>query len=265
MRQPESPTSGGVVTGRIMAGRYVAAVKRRGGERSQGWESRAEQWLAWARTPDHDAYWDYRDAFFALLPAPSGRTLEVGCGEGRVARDLAARGHRVTGLDASPSLVRAAAELDPSGEYVVADAERLPFANETFDLIVAYNSLMDVEDMPGAVREAARVLVAGGRLAVCVTHPFADATSWEDQPRQGRFVVTRSYMDGGPFQVTMERGGLTMTFDGTAHPLQSYVQALEAAGLLIEALREPSPRAGSDADARWAHLPMFLMLRALKP
>ena len=80
-----------------------------------GWEDRASQWLAWARTPGHDAYWRYRDAFLALVPPPAGRTLEVGCGEGRVTRDLAARGHAVTALDASPTLVAAAAERDPEG------------------------------------------------------------------------------------------------------------------------------------------------------
>src|SRR5262245_24605603 len=62
---------------------------------AMSWEDQAENWLAWARTPGHDAYWSYRDLFFRLLPAPGRRTLEVGCGEGRVARDLAARGHRV--------------------------------------------------------------------------------------------------------------------------------------------------------------------------
>ena len=69
-----------------------------------GFEERAQGWLAWAGTPGHDAYWTYRDAFFALVPEPGAATLEVGCGEGRVARDLVARGHRVTGLDASPTL-----------------------------------------------------------------------------------------------------------------------------------------------------------------
>jgi ubiquinone/menaquinone biosynthesis C-methylase UbiE len=38
------------------------------------------------------------------------------------------------------------------------------------DLVVAYNSLMDVDDMPTTVREAARILRPGGRLRVCVTH-----------------------------------------------------------------------------------------------
>ncbi len=233
--------------------------------RDQGWEVRAEQWLAWARTPGHDAYWDYRDAFFGLLPAPAGRTLEIGCGEGRVSRDLTARGHRVTGLDASPTLLRAAAELDPGGDYVVGTAEALSFADATFTLVVAYNVLMDVEDMPGAVREAARVLAPGGRLGVCVTHPFADAGSWETETEPARFVVTGSYLQDGPFQVTIERDGLTMVFDGRAYPLQSYASAFEAAGLLIEAIREPRPAQGGVSDGQWSRLPMFLMLRALKP
>ncbi len=46
-----------------------------------GFEERAQGWLAWARTPGHDAYWTYRDAFFDLVPAAGAATLEVGCGE----------------------------------------------------------------------------------------------------------------------------------------------------------------------------------------
>jgi hypothetical protein len=40
-----------------------------------GFEERAQGWLAWTRTPDHDAYWRYRDAFFALVPEPGAATL----------------------------------------------------------------------------------------------------------------------------------------------------------------------------------------------
>ena len=139
-------------------------------------EGQAQSWLRWARTPDHDAYWQYRDAFFDdLLPAPGRLTLEVGCGEGRVARDLARRGHRVVALDASPTLAASAAAADPAGRYLVADAATLPFGDGCFDLVVAYNSLMDVDDMPAAVAEAARVLQPGRPLCVCVTHPVADA------------------------------------------------------------------------------------------
>ncbi|MFN2489492.1 MAG: class I SAM-dependent methyltransferase [Actinomycetota bacterium] len=131
---------------------------------NQDWEQEAENWIAWARTPSHDAYWLYRDAFFELLPPPGRATLDVGCGEGRVTRDLSSQRHRVVGVDASPTLLRAAKEADPEGDYVLADAAALPFQDASFDLVVAYNSLMDVQDMPGAVREAARVLEPGHRL-----------------------------------------------------------------------------------------------------
>jgi ubiquinone/menaquinone biosynthesis C-methylase UbiE len=69
-------------------------------------------------------------AFLELLPAPGRLTVDVGCGEGRLARDLATRGHRVTGVDASPTLLRAASRADVAGDYVFADAAALPFDDE---------------------------------------------------------------------------------------------------------------------------------------
>jgi SAM-dependent methyltransferase len=227
---------------------------------SEGFESRAEQWLAWARTPGHDAYWHYREPFFALLPPPGGRVLEVGCGEGRVTRDLTARGYAMTALDVSPTLVAAAAERDPAGCYAVASADALPHGDTSFDLVVAYNVLMDVADMPRAVAEIGRVLAPGGCLCACVTHPLADAGRWEGE----RFVIDDSYIAGGAYPpIPDERDGLTMTWDGMRHPLHAYASALEAAGLAVEALREPAP--ADDAPPHyepWRRIPMFLMWRA---
>jgi SAM-dependent methyltransferase len=222
-----------------------------------GFEEHAQGWLSWARTPGHDAYWIYRDAFFALVPAPGAATLEVGCGEGRVARDLVARGHRVTGLDASPTLLHAAAEADPGSRYVEGAAEALPFDEHAFDLVVAYNSLMDVVDMPAAVREAARVLVPGGRLCACITHPMQTAATWDDED-DAPLVISEAYLDGRRMEVAVERDGLRFTFGGWCFPLEAYARALEEAGLLIEAIREPADPAGG----RWARVPMFLMWRA---
>ena len=227
---------------------------------STGWEDRAEGFIAWARTPDHDAYWLYRDAFFDLLPPPGRRTLEVGCGEGRVCRDLRERGHAVTGLDAAPTLVAAAAAADPSSAYVVGVAESLPFEDGSFDLVVAYNSLMDVDDMPAAVGEAARVLEPGGRFCVCVTHPFRDAGRFASREDGAPFVVSSSYFEEGSYELTAERGGLSFTFASHTYPLASYMRALEDAGLLVEALREPV-----GFDDRDRRMPEFLHLRTLKP
>ena len=136
---------------------------------NEDWEREALNWAAWARTPGHDSYWRWSGPpFFELVPPPRRATLDLGCGEGRVARDLAARRHRVTGIDASPTLLELAREAHPEGRYLLADAAALPFDDASFDLVVAFNSLMDVQDMPGAVREAARVLEPDG-VAVFVT------------------------------------------------------------------------------------------------
>lgn len=224
---------------------------------SSGWEDRAAGWLAWARKPGHDGYWAYRDAFFALLPPPGRAALEVGCGEGRVCRDLRARGYSVTGLDASPTLVAEAAAADPEGEYVHAMAEALPFPDEAFDLVIAFNSLMDVVDMPAATAEAARILERGGDFCACVVHPLRDAGGWENADDSARFVIEGSYLTEGAYEIPVERDGLTFTFSSKRYPLESYARALEAANLLIEALREPAPPSGASHELRNSRIPNF--------
>lgn len=232
---------------------------------NEDWEREAANWIAWARTPGHDAYWGYSPAFFELVPPPGRATLEIGCGEGRVARDLAARGHHVTGVDASPTLLAAAQALDPEGEYVLADAADLPLSDETFELVVAYNSLMDVDDMPAAVREAARVLRPGGYFCVCIVHPIADAGRFESAEADAPFMIRNSYFGKRRLDEPFERAGMRITFHGWCYPVEDYARAFEDAGLLIEAIREPKQRddvlAADPAEARWQRLPMFLFLR----
>jgi SAM-dependent methyltransferase len=182
----------------------------------------------------------------------------VGCGEGRVTRDLVARGHAVTALDASPTLVAAAAERDQAGVYLVADACYLPFGDASFDLVVAYNMLMDVQDMPRAVSEAARVLSGAGHLCACVTHPATDAGAW----RAGQDGDDQDYLAGGMFAFDDERDGLRIRWEGHRYSLEHYSRALEHAGLLIEAIREPPPDPPDGRYAPWARVPMFLIIRA---
>ena len=233
------------------------------------WEEQAQNWAAWARRPGFDAYWKYAPRFFELVPAAGTRTLEVGCGEGRVSRDLSARGHRVTAVDTSPTLLRLARDADPEGRYLLADAAALPFRDAAFEMVVAYNSLMDVDDLPGSVREAARVLRPGGVLCACVTHPLADAGSFESRAGDAPFVIKDSYLGGRrPFQGAVERNGLRMDFTGWAYALEDYSLALEAAGFQVQALREPpvpDEKVGQHAsENRWRRIPNFLFFRAVR-
>jgi len=226
---------------------------------SSGWEDRAAGWIAWARTPGHDDYWVFRDAFFELLPEAGGTALELGCGQGRVCRDLRDRGWTVTGTDASPTLVAAAAAADRASQYAVADAASVPFDSGSFDLVVAYNSLMDVGSMPASVTEAARVLRPGGRFCACVTHPFKEAGAFASREDGAPFVIEGSYFEEGGYELAVERDGLAFSFSSRTYTLGSYTQALEGAGFVLEALREPVGR--DDRDTR---VPQFLLWRALK-
>jgi SAM-dependent methyltransferase len=174
-------------------------------------------------------------------------------GRGRPGRDLVGLGHTVTGVDTSPTLLAAARDLDPDGAYQLADAAALPFADASFDLVVAYNTLMDVDDLPGAVREAARVLEPGGRLMLAIVHPVTNV-----DPNEGH---DRDYFARRQFRETVEQGGLTMTFQGWEHPLEAYTRALEDNGLLIEALREP---VWVQRDGSTLNIPLHLWIRAVR-
>jgi SAM-dependent methyltransferase len=230
------------------------------------WEDEAGNWIRWARTAGHDAYWSYRRPFFeTILPPPGNRTVEVGCGEGRVTRDLRDRGHRTVALDLSPTLLAHAREADPGGSYLLADASALPLAAACCDLVVAYNSLMDIDAMEAAVAEASRILVGGGRFCVCITHPMANTGRFDGPAPDAPFVATGTYFGRRRFEAVETRAGLTMTFRGWSYALEDYSRAFERAGFLIECIREPVPDTPTPPLQRWLRVPMFLHLRALKP
>ena len=237
----------------------------------RGWESEAGHWAQFARTPRHDhAHEDVNlPALLDLLPPPAGRTLDLGCGEGRVGRVLRSLGYLVAGLDAAPTMVRLAATHESRQPVVLADAAALPFRDETFDLVVAYMSLHDFDAMPAAVADSARILKRTGRLCAAIPHPICSVGSFRDRDPQAPFVIAGSYLDPSPVTWTADRGGIRMTFHSEHRPLEAYSRALEAAGLVIEAIREVRPpvsaAARDPADLRWQRIPTFLHIRAYKP
>lgn len=228
---------------------------------ADAWEANAQDWIAWARTPMHDVYEQFhRDALFRLLPSPVGRTLDLGCGEGRVARDLEAAGHRVVGIDRSSTLAAAAVTHPQRTTVALGDAAQLPVATATIDLVVAFMSLQDIDRPAEALAEVARVLVPGGQAVVAVVHPlngsgaFAGPRSVPEAP----FVIDGSYLAPRRYADDVDRNGLRMRFVSDHRSLEDWSRLIEAAGLTIEAVREvgsPNP-----AD-RWHRVPLFLHLR----
>jgi SAM-dependent methyltransferase len=224
------------------------------------WEAEAAGWIAWARSPGTDHFfWRFSlPALLDLLPPPGRLTVEIGCGEGRVARELGARGHRVVGIEGSPTLADAAREADPGFEVHVADAQAMPLDDASAALVVASMMLLNVDDLDAVVAEVARVLAPGGRFCFSTTHP----DSGRQKAGDDYFAVVR-------FAETRERDGVRMTFHDVHRPLGSYFGAIERAGLFVEAVREPVPDDAYVADhpqvARWRREPCFLLVRAVRP
>lgn len=237
----------------------------------QGWESEAANWARFARTPGFDDAHDNvnRPVLQELLPAPGRRTLDLACGEGRLSRLLRSLGHTVVGADASPSMVRLAAAHGDRAPAVLADGGMLPFADEAFDLVVAYMCLHDFDEMPRAVAEIARVLQPSGRLCLAIPHPINSAGLFPSKDPDAPFVISGSYLEASRTRDTIQRGGIQLTFHSEHRPLGAYARALESAGLLIEALREAAPGdelvARDPSDRRWQRIPMFLHMRVVKP
>lgn len=112
-----------------------------------------------------------RKAIFALIGDLNGQTiLDMGCGDGELAVELWRRGAKVTGIDASAQMIaaaRARARRDGADiDFTVATGQNLPFAPDTFDIVVTVAVLCFVEEPTSVLQEATRVLRPGGRLVI---------------------------------------------------------------------------------------------------
>ena len=83
--------------------RHVRAI-----DRSAALVPLCREWIAWARTPNHDAFWAYRDFLLEFIGRGNSDALDVGCGEGRVSRELKALGYKVTACDPTAEFIEAA-------------------------------------------------------------------------------------------------------------------------------------------------------------
>lgn len=226
------------------------------GNVSESWEENAEDWIAWTRTPDNDVFYRHfqQPAFARLVPRPGRRTVEIGCGEGRVGRWLAGRGHSVAGIDSSPTLVRNARAAGGYDELICGDAARLPWADGSFDTAVAFMALHDMPVMPQAIREMARVLECGSPLCIAIVHPI------NRPPEQ-----LADYFTEHRISDEVAQNGLRMNFVGINRPFEDYARELCEAGFVIEALHEPRPDPAAveaaPALAAARRSPLFLHLR----
>jgi len=197
--------------------------------------------------------------------------LDVGCGEGQVARLAAAGGAAlVAGVDPTWNQVVVARQRGGGPVYGRADADALPFPDGTFDAVVACLVFEHIRTVDAAVAEVARVLRPGGRFLFFLNHPLLQTpnSGWIDDQI---LDPPEQYWRIGPYLVedeTIEQVEHGVFIPFIHRPLSRYVNAMAANGLLIERMEEPAPppgflaRAQEYADA--ATIPRLLFLRSRK-
>ena len=232
-------------------------------ERNAGW---------WQREYSAGADPEYEEQILPLVAehvAGARRVLDVGCGEGQVARHLAGLGCSVVGLDPIATQVEVAQQRGGGPTYCRARADALPCGDATFDCVLVCLALEHVDAFETALQEVARVLEPGGRLVLLLSHPLLQAprSGWiDDRTVDERYWRVGSYL-GDDVVVDQVAPGVALRF--IHRPLSRYVHALGAAGLLIDDMSEPSPPHRLIADA-WgfaeaATIPRVLLVRARAP
>lgn len=174
-----------------------------------------------------------------VAQAQADRVLDLGCGEGRFCRRMAAFGGTVIGLDPTPALIAQAEGLG-GAIYVKGRAEHLPFEPRSFDLVVSYLSLLDIEEIETALDEVARVLRPGGRFLIANLAGIATAADikgggWESLPDGGRRIIIRDYLSA--HAVASEWKGIAVT--NWHRPLSFYMTALLDRGFQLTHFDEP--------------------------
>ncbi|MDR1999315.1 MAG: class I SAM-dependent methyltransferase [Frankiaceae bacterium] len=192
-----------------------------------------------------------------LLGSPESlvgaRVLEIGAGSGMCSRWLAAHGADPIASDISMGmLAHGRRAAGPPVPMVQADAQSLPFAGETFEIVfTAYGAVPFAADTAAIMREAARVLRPGGRFVFAVTHPIRWA--FPDDPGPDGLVASIPYFDRRAY-VERDCDGAPI-YAEQHRTLGDRVREITAAGLILVDLIEPEwPADLAESWGQWSPL-----------
>lgn len=215
------------------------------------WERHAD-W--WQREFTNGVDPEYTEQIIPLavdLMAGYESVLDVGTGEGQIARVLAAEGAEVVGVDIAAAQVDEASRRGGGPRYVRGVANDLPFDDGHFDAVVACLLFEHIDELDKSLAEVARVLRPGGRFALFLNHPLLQTpnSGWIDDHMVD---PPEQYWRIGPYLVetaTIEQVQKDVFIRFVHRPLSRYVNGLADVGMHLTRMLEPSPPPGFLAKA----------------
>lgn len=234
------------------------------------WEEHAD-W--WQREFTNGADPEYTEQILPLiqqhLPS-SGRMLDMGCGEGQVARLAAELGLQVVGLDPAFTQVARAASRAGGPEYFQGGAADVGLATACVDAAVACLVFEHIALIDPALAELARVMRPGGTFLLLLNHPLLQTpgSGWIDDqvldpPEQ--YWRVGPYLSEANTMEEVEQGVFIRFYH---RPLSRYINAANEAGFRLERMEEPAPAAGfmarADEYAAAFSIPRLMFLKFLK-
>ena len=223
----------------------------------QMWRESAEAWISGQGERGDLSRREVLDPALENLLADVGglSILDLGCGEGRYCRHLASRGAKVVGLDPVPEFIDHSLRLDPSGEYLVASATSIPLPSQSFDLVLSYLSLLDIEDYKTACAEMIRVTKPGGQIAIVMISNMASTTDTWVRDASGRklYRTVDNYMS--EFELHLSWGGINIK--NYHRPLSAILAQFLGHGCMLTDFLEPLPAEDSPMYADEFRVPTF--------
>jgi SAM-dependent methyltransferase len=237
-------------------------------DRDELWEINAGWWI--------DGFTDGADPEYEeqIIPMAAERLdgitrlLDIGTGDGQLARVAAKAGIECVGIDPTFNQVSVAHQRQGGPAYARAEAASLPFADESFDGVLACLVFEHISAVDQAIAEVGRVLKPGGRFLFFLNHPLLQTpgSGWIDD-----HIIEEQYWRIGPYLTesdVIEEVEKNVFIPFVHRPMSRYVNAMAASGLHLIEMQEPAPPAGflakaadyGDADT----IPRLLLLHARK-
>ncbi len=210
------------------------------------WEDHARWWIDGFTAGADPEYEEQILPLAAAELADAATLLDIGCGDGQIARMMAAGGASVVGIDPTWNQIIVAHERGGGPSYLRTTADELPFADASFDAAVACLVFEHIDAVDAAIAEVARVLKPGGRFSFFLNHPLLQTpgSGWIDDHI---IEPPEQYWRIGPYLVeaeTIEQVELGVYIRFIHRPLSRYLNTLIEHGLVLERMIEPAPPAG---------------------